>query len=111
MALRSAKNDGLKVPKSAIDDAVAYLQRSYVARVDRNGLPDKKASGFSYEPQRNHATFTMTAAGLLAMHVCGKYESPQVQGASDWLLAKKLNWKERHGSYGIYYYAQGMYQS
>ncbi len=111
MALRSAKNDGLKVPKQAIDDAVAYLQRSYVSRLDRNGLPDQKPSGFSYEPQRNHATFTMTAAGLLAMQVCGKYESEQVQGASDWLLAKPLNWKERYASYGIYYYAQGMYQS
>ena len=111
MALRSAKNDGLNVPKSAIDEAVDYLKRSYVARLDRNGLPDRKASGFSYEPSRNHATFTMTAAGLLAMQVCGEYESPLVRGASDWLLARDLKWNERFGSYGIYYYAQGMYQS
>lgn len=111
MALRSAKNDGLKVPKSAIDDAVAYLKRSYVTRFDRNGLPIKKASGFSYEPQRNHATFTMTAAGLLAMHVCGEYESPQVHGSSEWLLDKPPQWNVRFGSYGIYYYSQGMYQS
>ncbi|MEC9093238.1 MAG: hypothetical protein VX438_11060 [Planctomycetota bacterium] len=111
MALRSAKNDGLKVPKTAIDDAVAYLQRSYVSRLGRNGLPEKKASGFSYVPERNHATFTMTAAGLLALQVCGKYESPLVEGASDWLLAKPLNWKANHSSYAVYYYAQGMYQS
>ena len=31
MALRSAKNDGLKVPDKAIEQAVGYLQRSFVS--------------------------------------------------------------------------------
>ena len=53
MALRSAKNDGLQVPASAIEDAVEYLKRSYASPLDRNGLPDKKASGFCYEPHQN----------------------------------------------------------
>ncbi len=110
MALRSAKNDDLQVPASAINDAVAYLKRSYASPLDRNGLPDKKASGFSYEPHQNHPTFTMTAAGLLAMQVCGEYESPLVAGASDWLLEHPPKWKERFCLYGTYYYAQGMYQ-
>lgn len=110
MALRSAKNDGLKVPASAIKDAVKYLERSYASPLDRNGLPQKKASGFCYEPQRNNPTFTMTAAGLLAMQVCGEYESPFVEGAADWLLAHPPKWNERFCSYGTYYYAQGMYQ-
>lgn len=110
MALRSAKNDGLQVPASAIRDAVEYLKRSYASPLDRNGLPDKKASGFCYEPGQNNPTFTMTAAGLLAMQVCGEYESPLVAGAADWLLARPPQWKERFCSYGTYYYAQGMYQ-
>lgn len=110
MALRSAKNDGLKVPASAIKDAVEYLKRSYASPLDRDGLPEKKASGFCYEPQRNNPTFTMTAAGLLAMQVCGEYESPFVAGAADWLLAHPPKWNERFCSYGTYYYAQGMYQ-
>ncbi|MEQ9411526.1 MAG: terpene cyclase/mutase family protein [Fuerstiella sp.] len=110
MALRSAKNDGLQVPASAILDAVEYLKRSYASRLDRNGLPDNKASGFCYEPHQNHPTFTMTAAGLLAMQVCGEYESPLVAGAADWLLAHPPKWNERFCSYGTYYYAQGMYQ-
>ena len=112
MALRSAKNDGLKVPKQAIDDAVAYLKRSYVNQVGRNGLRrNNSASGFTYAPHGGRPTFTMTAAGLLAMQVCGKYEAPEVKGASDWLLSRDLKWNERFGSYGIYYYSQGMYQS
>lgn len=110
MALRSAKNDGLEVPASAIHDAVTYLKRSYASPLDRNGLPDEKASGFTYEPHQNRPTYTMTAAGLLAMQVCGEYESPLVVGASDWLLEHPPNWKERFCSYGTYYYAQGMYQ-
>jgi hypothetical protein len=110
MALRSARNDGLQVPASAIHDAVEYLKRSYASPLDRNGLPDKKASGFSYEPHQNHPTYTMTAAGLLAMQVCGEYESPLVAGAADWLLEHPPKWTDRFASYGTYYYAQGMYQ-
>lgn len=110
MALRSAKNDGLQVPGSAIRDAVEYLKRSYTSPLDENGLPDKKASGFSYEPHHNNPTFTMTAAGLLAMQVCGEYESPLVAGAADWLLEHPPKWNERFCMYGTYYYAQGMYQ-
>lgn len=110
MALRSAKNDGLQVPANAIHDAVDYLKRSYASPLDRNGFPDKKASGFTYETNQNSPTFTMTAAGLLAMQVCGEYESPLVHGAADWLLEHPPKWKERFCSYGTYYYAQGMYQ-
>jgi len=110
MALRSAKNDGLQVPASAIHDAVNYLKRSYSSPLDRNGLPADKAGGFCYEPGRRHATFTMTAAGLLAMQVCGEYDSPLVAGAADWLLEHPPKWKERFCMYGTYYYAQGMYQ-
>ena len=112
MALRSAKNDGLKVPKSAIDDAVAYLKRSYVSReYGRRGRNYRKTSGFTYEPNGGRATFTMTSAGLLAMQVCGEYDAAEVKNASEWLLTHELKWNERFGSYGIYYYAQGMYQS
>lgn len=110
MALRSAKNDGLQVPASAIVDAVDYLKRSYASPLDRNGFPDKKASGFTYEPHHTNPSFTMTAAGLLSMQVCGEYDSPLVAGAADWLLEHPPKWKDRFASYGTYYYSQGMYQ-
>ena len=110
MALRSAKNDGLQVPATSIRDAVEYLKRSYSSPLDRNGLPGDKAGGFCYEPGQRNPTFTMTAAGLLAMQVCGEYESPLVAGAADWLLVHPPQWKERFCMYGTYYYAQGMYQ-
>ena len=110
MALRSAKNDGLDVPAEAIAEAVEYLRRSYDSPVARDGTPDKPVSGFTYEPDRGNATYAMTAAGLLAMQVCGQYEDPRVKGASEWLTERPPQWKEKWCSYGTYYYAQGMYQ-
>lgn len=111
MALRSAKNDGLQVPASSIRDAVEYLKRSYSSPLDRNGLPrNDKPGGFCYTPGQRSPAFTMTAAGLLAMQVCGEYDSPLVAGAANWLSDHPPRWKERFCMYGTYYYAQGMYQ-
>jgi len=110
MALRSAKNDGLAVPATAIGEAIAYLRRSYSARLDSQGNPTQSPAGFSYLPNSNNPTFAMTASGLLALQVCGEYESPLVQGATQWLLSHPPKWNERFFFYGTYYYAQGMHQ-
>ncbi|MEM9702063.1 MAG: hypothetical protein AAF907_06435 [Planctomycetota bacterium] len=110
MALRSAKNDGLDVPPEAIGEAVAYLRRSFDSPVDRNGAPIDRVSGFTYEPERGRPTYAMTAAGLLAMQVCGQYDDPRVAGAAEWLAARPPKWRDKWCSYGTYYYAQGMYQ-
>lgn len=111
MALRSAKNDGLNVPGEAIEKAIRYLEFSYASPMNRDGTPRDKVSGFSYTPGTHHPSFTMTAAGLLAMQVCGQYESPLVEGASEWLLQHPPKQNERFFHYGVYYYAQGMHQA
>ena len=111
MALRSAKNDGLDVPGEAIDKALQYLRHSYASPIERDGTPRDKISGFSYTPGTYHPSFTMTAAGLLAMQVCGQYDSILVQGASEWLLQHPPKPNERFFFYGVYYYAQGMHQA
>ncbi len=111
MALRSAKNDGLDVPGESIAKALAYLRFSYTSPMNRDGKPRDKVSGFSYTPGTHHPSFTMTAAGLLAMQVCGQYESPLVAGASEWLLQHPPKQNERFFHYGVYYYAQGMHQA
>jgi len=110
MALRSAKNDSIAVPAEAIDEAVEYLRRSYTSPVGEDGIPRDPIAGFSYTPGQNHPTYTMTAAGLLAMQVCGQYDSPLVSGAADWLLEHGPDLDERFFFYGTYYYAQGMHQ-
>jgi hypothetical protein len=52
----------------------------------------------------------MTAAGLLAMQVCGQYDSPLVERAVTWLEANPPKWGTRYFFYGTYYFAQGMHQ-
>jgi hypothetical protein len=111
MALRSAKNDGLDVPGESIDKAVQYLRYSYASPLSRDGTPRDRVSGFSYTPGTHHPSFTMSAAGLLAMQVCGHYESPLVKGAAEWLLQHPPKQNERFFYYGVYYYAQGMHQA
>ncbi len=110
MALRSAKNDGMEVPSVAIEDAVDYLERSFTTPLDRQGRPTEPLGGFSYTANQKNPTFTMTSAGLLALQVCGRYESPLVVSASDWLLANPPKWGDRFFFYGTYYYSQGMHQ-
>ncbi len=108
MALRSAKNDGLDVPATAIDQAIAYLQRSFTSSIRPDGQPADAVAGFSYQAGHRNPTFTMTSAGLLAMQVCGQYDSPFVHGAVAWLKDRPPRWQERFSMYGTYYYAQAM---
>lgn len=110
MALRSAKNDGLDVSSKTIDHAIEYLKRSFTSPLDSNGNPREVKNGFSYEPNGGGPSFTMTSAGLLAMQVCGQYDSSLVSGSSDWLLEHPPQWTDRFILYGLYYFAQGMHQ-
>lgn len=110
MALRSAKNDGLDVSSKTIEDAIGYLKRSFTSPLDSKGNPREIKNGFSYEPNGGGPSFTMTSAGLLAMQVCGQYDSPLVVGSSDWLLDHPPQWTDRFILYGLYYFAQGMHQ-
>lgn len=107
MALRSAKNDGMNVPGEAIEEALGYLRNSFTGRRTPNGVSE---GGFSYTPNQSRPSFTMTAAGLLAMQVCGQYGAPEVVAAADWLLRNEPRPSERYLFYGLYYYAQGMHQ-
>ncbi|WP_404310557.1 prenyltransferase/squalene oxidase repeat-containing protein [Neorhodopirellula lusitana] len=110
MALRSAKNDGLDVPAEAIESAVEYLRNSYTSPMNADGLPRDRVGGFAYTPGTRHPSFTMTAAGLLALQTCGQYDSPLVAGAAEWLLEHPPRSQDRFFYYGMYYYAQGMHQ-
>ena len=105
MALRSAKNAGLDIPKASIDDAVAYIRRCF------NGT--KKGAGvvgFGYTYTTAPVWSTATE-GLLAMQVCGHYEAPEVIATADWLMKNPPKVKGNGWFYyGTYYYAQGMYQ-
>ena len=99
MALRSARNNGADVPKSAIDQAVAYLKRLRT--------PD---GGFGYATPSGPG-LARTGTGLLLLELCGKHRDKLTLGAGDWILKhlpKKFG--GGHFFYAIYYSSQGMFQ-
>lgn len=110
MALRSAKTDGLDVPAGAIEQAIIYLKRSCTSPLDAEGKPVRQESGFAYTPGSGDIQYTMTAAGALAMQVCGQYDSPLVLNAITWLKKHPPKWGTRYFFYGTYYYAQALHQ-
>jgi hypothetical protein len=109
MALRSAKNAGLAIPKDVIDKAAEYIRGSYEGYSREKAGQNLRPAGYAYQPGGS-GTYAAAAAGLLALQVCGFYEDSTVKGAADWLLVNKPRWEERWFLYGTYYYAQGMFQ-
>ena len=107
MALRSARNAGLDVPKEAIDEAVRYIKRCYQPEDERR-TNEPRLGGFGYQGRGRE--LSTTSEGLLALMVCGDYNSDEVLGASERLLRDGIKPGERWFFYTTYYYAQGMYQ-
>jgi hypothetical protein len=109
MALRSARNAGMDVPKEMIDNAVDYIKRCYQSKRDPNGTPQNLKSACGYEPSRA-PEYAMASAGLLSLQLCGAYESLEAKGSADWLKEKKIEYGGEWFFYGTYYFAQGMFQ-
>lgn len=106
MALRAARNAGFNVPKEAIDEAVRYIKRSY--EPGRDARRGGGLGGFGYQGRGRE--LSTTAEGLLALLVCGDYDSEEVKGASERLFRDPIKPGERWFFYTTYYYAQSMYQ-
>lgn len=107
MALRSAKNAGLDVPKEAIGDAVRYIKRAYDP--DGEQKPGAPNGGFGYMGKGRE--LSTTAEGLLALQVCGEYEAEEVKGAAERLFKTgAIKQNERWFYYLTYYYATGLHQ-
>jgi hypothetical protein len=109
MALRSARNAGMDVPKETIDNAIEYIKRCYQSKRAPDGKPENLKSACGYEPNRA-PEYAMASAGLLSLQVCGAYESLEAKGSADWLKEKKVEYGGEWYFYGTYYFAQGMFQ-
>ena len=97
VALRAAKNGGLKVPQKTIDDAVGYVRSCYV----------QGDGGFSYQPNKDSG-FARTAAAIYSLQVCGQYDDPKVKTGSKYLF-DKFSGNERYFTYGNFYAAPAQY--
>lgn len=104
MALRAARNAGLRVPGETIDRCVDYVKRSQ--------NPD---GGFRYMLVGGGSAFPRSAAGVVALYSAGIYQGPAVDRGLDYLErfppAAGDAGPEAHFFYGQYYAVQAMWQA
>ena len=102
MALRSARNAGIKVPKQTIDKAVDYVRRCQ--------NPD---GGFKYMLQAGGSAWPRTAAGVASLFYAGIYEDDSIERGLQYLKRTAMpggrTAGQAHYYYGHYYAVQAMY--
>lgn len=102
MALRSARNAGLDVPKTTIDRAVDYIRRC-----------QNDDGGFKYQLVPGPSAWPRSAAGIASLYYSGVYEDKQIDKGLDYLrdsaMPGKIDRSSPHYFYGHYYAAQAMY--
>lgn len=110
MALRSARNAGLQVPKSVVEHCTKYVK----ACQNRDG-------GFNYMlGNRDNSAFPRSAAGVVALYCAGIYEGRDIDAGLNYLMQFKpgnrvnnfgmgRGMHEMHYYYGQYYAAQAMW--
>jgi hypothetical protein len=100
LALRAAEDAEVPVPKGSIEQAVLYVKRC--ARAD---------GGFAYMAAgTQEPNIAMTGTGVLALQICGDFQSPEARRGGDWLLKHPLQWKGPFFCYSAYYSTQAMFQ-
>jgi len=102
MALRSARNAGIDVPKEVIDKAVAYVRKCQ--------NPD---GGFMYQLPSGLSAWPRSAAGVASLYYAGIYEGDAldkgIKYLADSAVGENRSRAETHYWYGVYYTAQSMY--
>ena len=102
MALRSARNAGLSVPRATIDRAIAYVRN----------CQNPADGGFRYMVRSGESAFARSAAGVAALYYSGVYEDDAVDRGLDYLSRPGLgsiNRGQPHYHYGHYYCSQTMF--
>lgn len=102
MALRSARNAGIEVPKQAIDKAVEYVRKCQ--------NPD---GGFRYQASVGFSAWPRSAAGVASLYYAGIYEGNDIERGVKYLRDNaapgEKNTSNAHYFYGHYYAVQTMY--
>jgi len=99
VALRSARNCDLDVPKDAIEDAIAYIKRCA-----------HPSGGFGYQPG-GAPQQARTGTGVLALQLCGLYDEPHTIKGAEYLMKNPLQWNSEHFYYALYHASNAMFQA
>ena len=102
MALRSARQNGAPVPKSAISRAVSYMHCHH----------SKNTGAFFYQHGDTGFPYTLSGAGILCLELCGRHEDPDSMRAARFLMKTYRTDlpKQEYKYYGMYYASQGLFQ-
>jgi hypothetical protein len=102
MALRSARNAGIEVPKSVIDRAVEYVRKA-----------QNTDGGFRYQLDSGLSAWPRSAAGVATLFYAGIYRDDALDRGLEYLARNAMpdspTRAETHYWYGQYYVAQAMY--
>jgi len=98
VALRAAKNAGIDVPKTTIEEAIKYVR----------ACCNKDDGGFGYRPGGGSG-FARTAAGVMTLQLAGEHKAEEVKPGLDYLVQNREA-KDHHFYYAHYYAVQAMYQ-
>lgn len=105
MALRSARNAGLEVPRGTIDRAVQYVR-----------MCQAEDGGFKYQLGRGGSAWPRSAAGVASLQYAGIYQDQAVERGVKYLMdnafpGRMNEMSGAHYFYGHYYAVQAMYLS
>ncbi len=122
LALRAARNIGIRVPKSTVDRAASYVVASAVK--EARGMPfgnyPDMVGSFLYQKDQHgsRSSFPLTAAGVTALHGVGIYSDDAIRRGLDYLRTHLYEFNRDYGEsdgghyffwYGHYYGVQAMY--
>ncbi|MGL4555467.1 MAG: prenyltransferase/squalene oxidase repeat-containing protein [Gemmataceae bacterium] len=107
MAMRSARNAGIGIPKKAVDLCTAYVK----------ACQDRREGWFRYMKRGSGGGgaqgFARTAAGVCALNAAGIYKGPEVEEGLRFLSRNKpagrFGRPDLHYFYGHYYAVQAMW--
>lgn len=125
LALRAARNIGIRVPKGTVDEAARYVVDSAVT--DDSRSPRRRSSyhggaelgTFHYQKDVfSRSSFALTAAGVTALHGLGIYSDAAIERGIEYLNREMPRFNRMEGErnqghyffwYGHYYGVQAMY--
>ncbi len=111
MALRAARNGGIRVPRSTIDRAIRYVKGSAITSGRYKG-------GFKYQERpiyQTRSSYSLTAAGIVTLYSAGVYDDESIKKGLEFLkddysnVASPTYRNHYFFFYGNYYAVQAMY--
>lgn len=123
LALRAARNIGIRVPKTTVDRAAQYVVDSAITenthRAFHASMFMDEIGSFHYQRGRgSRSSFPLTAAGVTALHGVGIYSDDAIRRGLEYLRNHLDEFNGQFGApvsghyffwYGHYYGVQAMY--